>query len=294
MLVSVVIINYNTLELTCDCIESIIQHTKSVPYEIIVVDNASTKDNPDEFLTRFPQIRLVKSGENGGFAKGNNLGIFNAQGDVILLFNSDAYLIQDTLGPAANRLMEAADCGALSVKLVYENKTYQRNARRFRSIRNELLDCFRPLLYLMPYRQRAELMLNQYFRGDFDTKCDWVSGAFMMMRKDTVAKLPGGKLDERYFMYGEDQLWGYQLKQLGLYCYFLHDITAVHIANASTSTEKLQRLFKQNRDRELDIMRIRKGTSAYYVIFKFIFVGKETLRHCIKRTTKRLFGKDIR
>jgi GT2 family glycosyltransferase len=294
MLVSVVIINYNTFKLTCDCIESIIRHTKSVAYEIVLVDNASTKDNPDEFLTRFPQIRLVKSAENGGFAKGNNLGIASAQGDVIVLFNSDAYLIEDTFGPAAKRLMKTPDCGALSVKLVYEDGSYQRNARRFRSIRNELLDCFRPLLYLIPYRQRAVMMLNQYFRGDFDTKCDWISGAFMMMRKVTVTALPGGKLDERYFMYGEDQLWGYQLKQIGLHCYFIHDITAVHIANASTSPEKLQKLFKLNLHRELDIMRARKGASAYYYVFKFIFVGREALRHWLKRTVRKVLDKEIR
>lgn len=283
MLVSVVIINYNTFALTCNCIDSIIKYTKAVPYEIVVVDNASTKDNPDDFLKRFPQIKLVKSNENSGFAKGNNLGIAHASGDVILLFNSDAYFVEDGISPAAERLTTLPECGALTIKLLYENGSYQRNARRFRIIRNELFDLLRPLLYVMPYRRRATLMLNQYFRGDFDTTCDWVSGAYMMIRKSTIDMLPGGKLDERYFMYGEDHLWGYQLQQLGLYSYFMHDVKAVHIANASTSPEKRERLFKLNLERELDIVRIRKGKSAYYYIFKVIFTTKEYMRHWIKK-----------
>jgi hypothetical protein len=294
MLVSIVIINYDTFELTSQCIRSIKKYTREVGYEIIIVDNASPHDNPEKFLKEFPDIILVRSKENGGFAKGNNLGVEIAKGDIILLLNSDTYLISDSISTAAAALNNRPDCGALSVKLVYEDGSYQRNARRFRSIRNEVLDLFRPALLIIPYRKRARLMLNQYFRGDFDTTCDWVSGAFMMMRRETIAHLPGGKLDERYFMYGEDQLWGYQLKQLGLKNYFLHGTAVVHIANASTSPEKIQKLFKLILERELDIMRVRKGASAYYYTFKALFIGKEYMRHWIKRTVKALTGKNLR
>jgi GT2 family glycosyltransferase len=292
-MVSIVIINYNTFQLTCQCINSIKKFTKGVAYEIIVVDNASPQENPDEFQKSFPEIKLIKSDTNVGFAKGNNLGINAAQGEVILLLNSDAYFIEETIAPAVDRLMELQSCGALTVKLVYENGAYQSNARRFRSIRNELLDLIRPLLLLMPYRKRAKLMLNQYFRGDFDTECDWISGAFLMMRKETIAGLPDGKLDERFFMYGEDQLWGYQLEQIGLSCYFMHDITAVHIANASTSQEKLKKLFKLNVKRELEIMQIRKGRSLYYYAFKMIFTCKEYSRYGLKILLRKL-GVSIR
>lgn len=292
-MVSIVIINYNTFQLTSQCIESIKKFTKGADYEIIVVDNASPDENPDRLKGRFPEIRLIKSDTNGGFAKGNNLGISAAQGDIILLLNSDAYFIEETIGPAVERLAGLEDCGALSVKLVYENGDYQSNARRFRSIRNELLDLFRPLLLLLPYSKRAKLMLNQYFRGDFDTICDWISGAFLMIRKETLSKLPNGQLDERFFMYGEDQLWGYQLQQAGLSCYFMHDTTAVHIANASTSPEKLKKLFKLNVKRELEIMEIRQGRSLYYHLFKIIFTGKEYSRYWLKILLRK-FGISVR
>src|SRR5437763_942905 len=91
-MLSIIIINYNTFELTCNCIESVIQYTTTIPYEIILVDNASTECDAELFKKRFPQIKLVKNPENNGFAKGNNLGIKHAEGDAILLLNSDTYL----------------------------------------------------------------------------------------------------------------------------------------------------------------------------------------------------------
>lgn len=293
MLVSVIIINYNTFDITCNCIESIQQYTNGVPYEIVVVDNASPDDNPDLFLERFPNIVLVKSKENGGFARGNNIGIDHSKGDIILLLNSDTLLTEDSITTAAQELSQDAEIGMLTVRLVYENGKYQNNVRKFRSIRNEVLDVFRPFLMLLPYKKRATMMLNQYFNGDFSTYCDWVSGAFMMFRKELLQDLPEKKLDERFFMYGEDQLWCYQIKQAGYKNYYTANATVIHIANASTKLSKQFRILKIIIDRELAIMRERKGTGLYYQLFKAVYVTKDMLRMYIKILAYKLLGKKI-
>jgi len=294
-LVSVIIINYNTFQLTCDCIRSVQAATKDVDYEIILVDNASTTGDPAEFLSYFPEIKLVKSPVNGGFSNGNNLGIEHASGDIILLLNSDTILKENSIATAANFLAKNGnDIGVLTVHLTYTDDVYQHNARAFRSIRNEVLDLFRPALMLIPYRKRATLMLNQYFKGDFDTYCDWVSGAFFMFRKELLETLPGKKLDERFFMYGEDQLWCYQFSQHGYRCYFLSGTKVVHIANASTEPGKQLKLLKTMISQELEIMRYRKGTSLYYFVFAAIFVAKEKARYYIKSLVQKLFNHRIR
>lgn len=293
MLVSIIIINYNTFDITCNCIESIQQYTKGVPCEIVVVDNASPDDNPDLFLEKFPDVVLVKSKENGGFARGNNIGIDHSKGDIILLLNSDTLLTEDSITIAAQELAQDTEVGMLTVRLVYENGMYQNNVRKFRSIRNEVLDVFRPFLMLLPYKKRAALMLNQYFNGDFSTYCDWVSGAFMMFRKEVLQDLPEKKLDERFFMYGEDQLWCYQIKQAGYKNYYTANATVIHIANASTELSKQFRILKIIIDRELAIMRERKGTGLYYQLFKAVYVTKDMLRMYIKILVYRLLGKKI-
>lgn len=294
MLVSIIIINYNTFKVTCECIESVIRHTTRVPYEIILVDNASTETDPSEFQKRFPTIKLIRNLENNGFAKGNNLGIAHATGDILLLLNSDTILTEDSVNIAAKELSSNKQLGALGVHLTYQDGQYQNNARKFRSIRNELLDLFRPLLFLLPYRKRATLMLNQYFKGDFDTVVDWVSGAFIMFRQELVAQLPQKKLDERFFMYGEDQLWCYQIAKLGYDNVFVRSTKVIHIANASTEPAKQLRILKLLMSRELEIMRYRKGASLYYYVFKAIFCAKEGLRYLIKFLIFKLFKYRIR
>jgi len=294
MQVSIIIVNYNTFKITCDCIESIIRFTKNVPYEIILVDNASPNDNPDDFLIRFPSLKLIKSKENGGFAKGNNIGIQATSGDIVLLLNSDTILTEDSISVAANYLQQHADIGALTVRLVYPDGKLQHTARKFRRIRNELLDLIRPLLMLLPYKTRASVMLNQYFKGDHNTWCDWVSGAFMMFNKTILDKLPLKKLDERFFMYGEDQLWCYQFSEAGYKSFYLSETTVIHIHGASTEPAKQLQLLKKMLALELNIMKYRKGRSLYYYLFKAIFTTKEMLRYYIKVAAYKLFRYRIR
>ena len=294
MLVSIIIINYNTFQITCDCIESIIHHTKDINYEIIVVDNASPTDNPDAFLQRFPKITLIKSHVNGGFAKGNNIGIQQAKGDLILLLNSDTILTENSIYTAACAFTGNNKIGALGVRLVYPDGKLQHTARKFRSINNELLDLLRPLLYLLPYKKRAAIMLNQYFKGNFNTPCDWVSGAFMMFPLSLYKKLPGNKLDERFFMYGEDELWCYQFTELDYINFYSSETTVVHIANASTSQAKQLKLLKTFIERELEIMAYRKCKGLYYYIFRVIFTTKELFRYYIKVFISKMFKYRIR
>ncbi len=293
-MVSVVIINYNTFKITCDCIASVIQHTRNCDYEIVLVDNASPNDNPDEFLKLFPGIKLIKSTENGGFAKGNNLGIAAARGDVILLLNSDTVLTEDSISLALAELKRHEPIGPLGVRLVYPDGKLQHTARRFRSIRNELLDLARPLLKLLPYEKRSDLMLNQYFYGDRNTWCDWVSGAFFMFHRQMLDKMPEHKLDERYFMYGEDQLWCLQAQQMGYPGYYYAGTTVTHIHAASTAPAKQLQLLKKFLALELDIMAIRKGKTLYYYLFSAILTIKEMMRYYIKVFALKVLGKNIR
>jgi GT2 family glycosyltransferase len=263
-------------------------------YEVVLVDNASPNDNPDAFLEKFPTIKLVKSKENGGFAKGNNLGIAAAKGDIILLLNSDTILTEDSISMAAIHLQQHPDIGALSVRLVYTDGKLQHTGRKFRSIKNELLDFGRPVLKMLPYKKRSQLMLNQYFNGDYDTYTDWVSGAFMMFFKSRLDKLPGKKLDERFFMYGEDQLWCYQFTQLGYPSYYLSQTTVIHIHNASTAPSKQLQLLKKFLALELKIMEYRKGKGLYYYVFSAILTAKEMMRYYIKMVVYKIFNYRIR
>lgn len=294
MKVSVIIINYNTFSLTADCIRSVIAFTRGMEYEIVLVDNASSECDPGKFLELFPSITLVRSPRNGGFADGNNQGIAASTGDIILLLNSDTILGEDSISLSARFLLEHPGTAVVSCRMTYPNGRIQHTARRFRSISWELLDLFRFIPMMMPYPKRAARMLGKYFRHDADLECDWLNGAFFMFQKSLLRELPGYKLDDRFFMYGEDQLWCEQFKNLGFRNRFYAGTCIIHINSGSSLINRQLQLRKTMMKHELAIMAARKGRGLYYFIFMLIYTSKERARNMVKWIWYKLSGKLIR
>lgn len=292
--VSIIIINYNTFTLTSNCIRTVIEHRYDTNYEIILVDNASTECEADRFLQEFPFIKLVKSDKNGGFAYGNNLGIEKASGDYILLLNSDTILQEDSIRKCVDYIHQHPDIGVLGCRMIYPDGKVQYSGRRFRSISWELLDLFRFIPWIMPYRKRAKRMLGKYFRHDSNMACEWVNGAFFLFPRNVLEQLPGKKLDDRFFMYGEDQLWCEQIKNVGYKILFYSGTTIIHINSGSTDLSKQLSLRKTMMKQELGIMKLRKGKGLYYFVFKMIYVTKEATRNFIKSVVFRLTGRLVR
>ena len=292
--VSIIIINYNTFQLTSECIRSVIAFTKEISYEIILVDNASTECDADIFREKFPEIILVKSQKNGGFAYGNNLGIENASGEFILLLNSDTILTEDSISKTVEYASQNPNAGVIGCRMIFPDGDIQYTARRFRSIQWELLDLFRFIPMLIPYKSSARLMLGKYFRHDENINCDWVNGAFFLFPKKILSRLPGNKLDDRFFMYGEDHLWCAQIKKLGYNILFFAGTTIVHINSGSTQIERQLDLRKTMMKHELEIMKWRKGNGLYFIIFSLIYKIKESSRNFIKRLVYKSSGRLIR
>ncbi|HEV8283359.1 MAG TPA: glycosyltransferase family 2 protein [Chitinophagaceae bacterium] len=292
--ISIIIINYNTFDLTSDCIRSVIQFTSGIQYQIILVDNASTECDPEIFLKEFPGIILITSKINGGFAYGNNLGIKRATGEYILLLNSDTILRENNISKSLSYFREQKNAGALGCRMVFTDGATQHTARKFRSISWELLDLFRFIPLLMSYKKRSRLMLGQYFRCDENIECDWINGAFFMFPRKILEQLPEKKLDDRFFMYGEDQLWCEQIKSLGYKILFYAGTTIIHISSGSTNIKKQLALRKIMMKHELEIMRLRKGSGVYYFFFTIIYGLKEVIRNFLKRIVFRINHKLIR
>lgn len=137
-------------------------------------------------------------------------------------------------------------------------------------------------------------MLGKYFRSDFDTACDWVNGAWFMFPVSVLEKMPGNKLDERFFMYGEDHLWCYQIRQAGYIAWFTSVTTIVHINNGSTQKEKQLKLIPVMIRHEQEIMKERVGKGLYYYLFCAIYLSKEYGRYAIKWLVYQMAGKLVR
>ncbi len=262
MQVSIIIINYNTNHLTLDCIQSIKDKTKEVSYEIIVVDNASPKDDPEIIKAKFPDIVLVKSKENLGFAKGNNLGITHAKADVYLLLNSDTVLINDAVSIAYEKLTAQKNIGVVGAQLQYPDGSYQYSAQRFPAIKYQLIQIFR-LQKLMSRQKRGRYMLGGYFSCEEDVYADWIWGTFFMIKKEVIAKMPGNKLADDFFMYAEDLQWGLETKKAGYKTFFVSDAKIIHFVGKNSFAKEM------NVANHKTLLKKYYGT-LYYNVYTFL------------------------
>ena len=134
---SICIPNFNYGRYLGTTIQSVLNQTYPA-YEIVVVDNASTECDPEAIKVMFPLITLVKSATNIGFSKGSNLGISKAEGEYILLLNSDTILKNDAVSLVMEFLESNPDVAAATARLEFPDGRVQHNCQRFPAIRYQL------------------------------------------------------------------------------------------------------------------------------------------------------------
>jgi GT2 family glycosyltransferase len=288
--VSIVIINFNTFALTCDCIASIYEKTSGVSFEIILVDNASAERNPDEFKTRFPEITLIKSSTNRGFAGGNNLGIQHSSARNILLLNSDTTLRNNAVQLAVQKLDKDSTIGALTCKLLYPDNRVQPVAGRFPSFKRELRDFLR-LNKRLTKQQRAEIYLGTEFDYQTEKEVDWIWGAFFMFPAKVLDIFSNKLLPTDYFMYMEDVLWCYQIRQAGFRIVYSPEPEVYHFI-AGSSKDAHSDVFKRYASKilpnEYDFIRKTHGAfycTAYYLIKALNHLSLRTSGDLVKSRT---------
>lgn len=272
---SVIIINYHTFELTSNCIESVLEKTVNLDFEIILIDNGSKPDESSAFVRLFPHIRYFKAHSNLGFAKANNLGIEKSEGEYILLLNSDTELLNNALSEALQILKSNDTIGVVSGQLQYPDGKIQAVAGVFPSIIREIKEIFRITRFYKGHK-RAMYYLSDLWDYSLAVEADWIWGAFFMFRKKDLEQFPEGKLHENFFMYYEDVQWCYYFKKvLKKKVVYSPLPKLIHYFGKSDQTilEEDKRYFSKILPNQYTWMFITKGllyTRIYY-LFKAIF-----------------------
>ena len=197
--VSIIIINYNTRNITSNCLASIKEHSVNVNYEIILVDNAST-DGSKEFFSNYQDIIYIYNDSNLGFGRANNIGINRASGKYIFLLNSDTYLTNNALSyflEYEKRHNDSVVLGSWLLNIQLENN---HSYCRFPSIKNELSSAIRVYTDRLPFNATKICWTESFTNTDIDV--DYITGADLFIPKDVIEKV--GMFDERFFMYYEE------------------------------------------------------------------------------------------
>ena len=272
-LVSVISVNYNGTELTCKLIESL-QHISYPNIEIIIVDNAS-KESIAPIQEKYPQVTLIKSKENLGFAGGNNLGFQAANGNYFLMLNNDTEVDPNFLEPLVEQMQSSPSIGCVSSKLIYY---FKENTIQYAG--NDGMNTITGRAFS---RGWGELDAGQY--NDVRS-IQLAHGAAMMLKKEMVQDI--GLMADVYFLYYEEVDYCKRMIDSGYSIYYVGASKVYHKESMSVGKDSPLKAYYMGRNRALYIRRNSKGLEKMmsFLYFHIIAVPKSTLTYLFKGEIK--------
>ena len=236
MKLSIIYVNWNSVDYLRESITSVYQFTKKFTFEVIVVDNASPERGVETLKVAFPEIKIIQSEENLGFAGANNLGFRQSSGEYVLFLNPDTTLIAPSIEMLVDRMEQLRDAGIVGCKLLNSDHTVQLSSiQRYPTILNQAIDAE----YLRLRWPGCPLWnIAPLFSDDVKVmKVDVIPGACMLLRRSVFEK--AGLFTEDYFMYAEDLDLNYKVKAAGFTNYYVGETAIIHHGGRSSSRQKV-------------------------------------------------------
>lgn len=241
MQLSVVIVNYNVEYFLEQCLRSVYTALQNVEGEVWVVDNNSVDGSVRMVRDKFPQVKLIANKENTGFSYANNQAIKESTGKYILLLNPDTLVEEDTFEKVVAFMDAHPDAGGLGVKMIDGRGIFLPESKRGLPTPAVAFYKIFGLSALFPKSKRFGRYHLGYLDKDKTHEVDVLSGAFMLMRKETLDKV--GLLDEEFFMYGEDIDLSYRIQKGGYKNYYFPDTRIIHYKGESTKKGSVNYVF---------------------------------------------------
>lgn len=238
MTLSVIIVNYNVKYFLKQCLASVFGSKKeladgtTLSLDVWVVDNDSVDGSIEMVRRDFPQVHVIENHENVGFARANNMALSKSTGDYLLLLNPDTVVENDTFVRCVDFMMQHADCGGLTVKMVDGKGNFLRESKRGFPSPAASFYKIAGLTRLFPHSKRFAAYYMGHLGEDDVNEIEILPGAFLMLRREVYDKIGG--LDETYFMYGEDIDYSWSIKLAGWKNYYLPTTRIIHYKGEST------------------------------------------------------------
>ncbi len=228
---SCLIVSYTARDLLLRCLASLEAEREVCTLEVVLVDNASDDGTIPEVQRRFPWVRVVENDENVGFAQAANTAMRLARGRFLLHLNPDMIVPPGALQAAVAELERRPDVGMLGGKLVRLDGTFDHACKRGAPTIASSLYYFFGLSRLLPRSRR----FAHYTAGELDPDAsgyvEAVSGAFMLVRREAVEAV--GRLDERFWLYGEDLDWCARFREHSWKIFYFPEVEVVHVKGGS-------------------------------------------------------------
>lgn len=268
--ISVIIVNYNTKDVTRQCLNSIFEKTKDVQFEVIVVDNDSS-DGSKEMLSSYNGIKYIQSGTNLGFGKANNLAYTYASGKYILLLNSDTYLLNNAIKLFVEEFEKMDESvGCIGCRLKDPNGNYNHSFGQIPDLKGAMKAAVG--FYLKPFGIRFRSFDERNYDCYDVFEVGYVMGADLCIRKSVIEKQ--GLFDPDFFMYYEESEMQNRYKKNGFKSMIVSGPEIVHLENASTKKQGKKYTYKNRRMFFGSYILYMKKKYGFfrYGLFRFIFL----------------------
>lgn len=242
--VSIIIVNYNTLKMTDECICGVIKKTSGISYEIILVDNAST-DGSKEFFSADSRVRYIYNDENLGFGKANNKGLEIAEGRNVLFLNPDTLLRNNAIKILSDYLDCHSEVGACGGNLFGEDGTPGMSFRRY------LPSVYEEVNRLLEYFP-DKLIYGKNIKFNYSGKCmevGFISGADLMVKHSVLDAV--GAFNPRFHLYYEETELCLRIRQAGYGIMSVPHSEIIHYVGESTGKDEGLRYCRMEKSRRI-------------------------------------------
>ena len=265
---SIISVNYNGLKDTCELIDSIPFNDSM---EVIIVDNASPKNEASIIAEKYPQVKVIRSERNLGFAGGNNLGIKAAKGKYIFLVNNDTIFKDFNIQSLIDRLKSSPKIGVVCPKIRF---SWDNNPIQFSG--------YTPLSKITV--RNKSIGFGEEDKGQYNIphSTPYAHGAAMMIKREVIDRV--GLMPECYFLYYEELDWSMMITRAGYEIWYEPTCTIYHKESQTTGQNSPLRTYYITRNRLFLVKRNWKGITKYISYFYLIILV--ALRDIIKNTMK--------
>ena len=263
----IVIVSYNTQELTSECIESIYNTAHNLINSIIVVDNCSSDSTVGIIKLKFANVNIITNPENYGYAKAVNIGVNASFSEYVIISNSDVIFQENSIAGLINYLEENPGIGAAGPQQLYPDGTYQYSYGDLPGIKlgtkklfliNHVQDYFHKKIWEKSRSKAKEV--------------PYIDGAVIATRRDEFNKISG--FDEDYYFYTEEADYCFRLKKIGRKIMYFPSSVITHFRGASDKSEGLnaQRLSQMVASkRKFCEKRLSYQAGKYYMVCEIIY-----------------------
>jgi len=239
MALSIVIVSYNTSRLLADCLKSLIPATKSLSFEVYVVDNNSQDNTCQMIKKEFPWVKLIESGENLGYSKANNLALKKAKGKYILILNPDTKVQANSITKAVSFLESHQGAGIVTCRVELPNGNLDPDCRRSFPTPWRSFCHFSRLSKLFPKTKLFDSYYMAHLSDKVDHEVDSCMGAFMLTKSEALKKI--GLFDEEFFFYGEDLDLCWRAKEQGYKIYYTPKAKIIHYKGVASGMKSVSK-----------------------------------------------------